>query len=70
MNHETTVGEFLRDHPEYLPDVKWMEVEGRQELMLNTDALIAFTDWTIRTGRGSPEKARRFREQLRKRFGK
>ena len=67
---ESVIGEFLKDHPEYIPDARWLEVEGRPELCLSTDGVIAFADWTIATGRGDAAKARRFREMLRKRYGR
>jgi len=68
--HEAVVREFLRDHPEYIPDVQYCQVDGRRELMLNTDATIAFADWVIRTGRGDLKEAREFRKYLRRRYGR
>ena len=65
--HEWAVNRFLKDKPEYIPDVKY--IDG--ELCLNTDALIAFTDWTISGNvSGDLAKAKRFREALRQKFGR
>lgn len=74
--HERTMREFLHDHPEHIPGTRRTapgehpDFPAGGELVMNTDTLIAFTDWTIRTGRGDPKKARGFRQLLRDRFGK
>jgi hypothetical protein len=66
------IREFLADHPEHIQGVKQAEVPDEPEpvTVMDTEALIAFADWTLRTGRGDPAKARAFREQLREKFGK
>lgn len=74
--HEAAMRAFLKDHPEHLVGVRRvtarMAVPGRdlEDLLMDLDTLIAFVDWTIRTGRGDTMMATRFREDLRKRFGK
>lgn len=72
--HEQVVREFLHDHPEHIQGVRYVPgvlISDRPlELVLDTDAMIALTDWTIKTGLGNAEKAKAFREFLRKKFGK
>jgi hypothetical protein len=56
--HEQHAAAFLRDHPEHRGNVRWIEVGGRLELTISTDAIKPFTEWAIRTGRVSdPGKA-------------
>lgn len=71
--HEAVVRQFLGECPQHIQGVRYLpdpRAGGKRELMLDTDTLIAFADWTISTGRGDTAKARKFREALRKRFGK
>lgn len=71
--HEAVIRVFLEECPEQIQGTKRMPADhptAPGELMLDTDTLIAFADWTIRTGRGDAAKAGRFREQLRERFGR
>ncbi len=68
------IGEFLHDHPEHIAGVRQDEGGPR----LDTDALIAFTDWSIEQATNNPDaaytidldKAKRYREQLRKEYGR
>lgn len=71
--HEAITRQFLDEHPEHIQGVRYLpdpKLGGESELMMDTEALIAFTDWTIAKGYGDPEKVRRFREELRRQFGK
>ncbi|MCE9566842.1 MAG: hypothetical protein K8U57_32965 [Planctomycetes bacterium] len=72
--HELAIREFLHEHPEHIPGVRRRpdpQRNGELELMLDTNAMLAFADWVIATGqvRGL-DQAKRFREELRKHFGK
>ena len=63
--HEQAIREFLQDHPEHIPGVRWLPDEkrgGALELFLDTETLKAFGAWAIRTGRTNDggTKARRF----------
>jgi len=67
-----TVREFLRQNPEYIPNVRQIidpDNDAETLTALDTEGLIAFVDWTIQTGRGNTTKAARFREHLRQKFG-
>jgi hypothetical protein len=71
--HEAVIREFLNEHPEHIQGVRRLpdpKRGGQMELMLDTDTMIAFTDWTIATGRGNAKKARAFREAIRERYGR
>jgi hypothetical protein len=62
--HELVIREFLKDHPEHIPGVAYRQLGDRMELCLDTPTMKAFTDWTIRTGRGDRKKATEFRSWL------
>lgn len=67
------VQQFLAEHPEHIPGVRTLPRDhpiAPGEVVLDTDAVIAICDWTIRTGRGNTTKAQLFREMLRKQFGR
>jgi hypothetical protein len=65
---DATIRDFLADHPEHIQGIRQHPEHGT---VMDTEALIAFTDWTIKTGRsGNPEMAKSFREELRKQYGK
>lgn len=71
--HEAVIRVFLEECPEHIQGTKRMSANHPTcpgELMLDTDTLIAFADWTIRTGRGDTRKAKAFREAMRERFGR
>lgn len=71
--HELAVREFLTEHPEFIPDFRYLPLDsgGEPELVMSTDGMIAFADWTIRTGRTKDmKKAKQFREAMRQRFGR
>ncbi len=51
------VSEFLGSHPEYIADVRWMNVGGgRRELMMSAEATKAFADWAQRNKGAHPDK--------------
>ena len=60
---------FLRENPEWIPDVRECVVEGERDTAMTTQCALAFTLWRLRTRRGDQEDARRNREQLREQFG-
>jgi len=66
------VRKFLQENPEYIPNVRQVpdtDNPGETLTAMDTEGLIAFTDWTIREGLGDVPKAKRFREHLRQKFG-
>jgi hypothetical protein len=66
-----SIRDFLKEHSEYVADFKTKIVNGREDVLMSTDGMIAFTDWTIKNKRsGNIAKAKRFREMLRKKFGR
>jgi hypothetical protein len=65
-----SIREFLAENTEYVPDFRTTIVDGREEPVMSTDGMIALTDWTIAKGYGDTEKAKGFREALRREFGR
>lgn len=55
------IREFLRDRPEYVAGTKTAVVDGVEEVLLTTDTVIAFSEWSIAKGyTRDAAKARRF----------
>jgi hypothetical protein len=71
--HGAIAREFLKEHPEQIQGMKTLATDhpvAPGELMIDMDALAAFTDRAIRNELCDREKALALREHLRTQLGK
>ena len=65
---DAVIREWLTEEPQYIAGVRQDEKYGT---VMDTDATLAFAEWSIRTGRTSdPVSAKAFLDSFRRRVGK
>lgn len=64
------IREFLKEHPEHIPEFRSAVRNGVDDVFMSTDGMIAFTEWTIKKGYGNTAKAKQFRKWIKEKTGK
>jgi len=62
------IREFLKEHPQYIPEVSQEDFGTGAETALSAAGVAAFLRWGSRTGRCDPAKSRRLLDALKAKF--
>lgn len=59
--------EFIKEHPEHIQGTKTAVVGGREEVVFDTETLIAFARWSLKKGYADEGRTKRYLADLKRR---